>query len=73
MTWLRRYRLWEYFRTSLWIIPAFGMVVALGTIRILRMIEAAMGWTVKRTLAVLLDYVAGAPFKFNGKNGELWL
>src|SRR5512137_226803 len=44
MSWLQRYRLSDYFRRSVWVLPVLGMVVALGAVRILHGIETAMGW-----------------------------
>ncbi len=44
MTWLQRYRLADYIRRSLWILPVCGMVVALGAVRFLHWVEAAMAW-----------------------------
>jgi uncharacterized membrane protein len=44
MTWLQRYRIWVYFRTSIWILPSLGIFIAMGTIRILHGIEVELGW-----------------------------
>jgi hypothetical protein len=44
MTWLQHYRLWQYFASSLWILPTLGMVAAIGAIRFLNTIEMEMGW-----------------------------
>src|SRR5512137_901519 len=44
MSWLQRYRLSDYFRRSVWVLPVLGMVVALGAVRILHGIETAIGW-----------------------------
>ncbi len=44
MSWLQRYRLSDYFRRSIWILPVLGMVLALGGVRILHWTETAMGW-----------------------------
>jgi len=46
MTWLQRYRLSSYVRTSLWFLPALGMILALLAVRLLHGIELAMGWQV---------------------------
>ena len=39
MTWLQRYRLREFFRTSLWIYPMFGMALALVIVRVVYRID----------------------------------
>lgn len=44
MTWLQRYRISNYIRNSIWILPSFGMLVAMATVRILNGIEVEMGW-----------------------------
>jgi uncharacterized membrane protein len=44
MTWLQRYRIRYYVVNSIWIIPLFGMLVALATVPLLHRIEAAAGW-----------------------------
>jgi uncharacterized membrane protein len=67
MTWLQRYRLWQYFRSSIWILPALGIVVALGTVRFLHAIEVAMGWTLEldpSTALTLLGTLASSMFAF---------
>ncbi|MCL4180819.1 MAG: DUF2254 domain-containing protein [Verrucomicrobia bacterium] len=65
MTWLQRYRLSDYFRRSIWILPVLGMVVALGTVRVLHRIETAMGWESAfdpSTTLTLLGTLASAMF-----------
>ena len=42
MTWLQRYRILNYWRNSIWILPSLGMLVAMATVRILHGIEVAM-------------------------------
>src|SRR4051812_25700645 len=44
MTWLRRQRVRHYVGNSIWILPALGMIAALGAVRLLNAIDAAMGW-----------------------------
>src|SRR5512137_416719 len=44
MSWLQRYRISDYLRRSIWILPVLGMAGAMGAIRILHGIETAMGW-----------------------------
>lgn len=65
MTWLQRYRLSEYFRRSLWVLPVCGMVAALMGIRILHAAETAMGWespVAPANVVILLGTLAGAMF-----------
>jgi uncharacterized membrane protein len=67
MTWLQRYRLRQYLKSSLWILPALGIVVALGTVRFLHLIEVATGWTVAvdpSTALSLLGTLAASMFTF---------
>ena len=67
MTWLQRYRLSQYFRSSIWILPALSIVVALGTVRFLHAIEVAMGWTLEldpSTALTLLGTLASSMFAF---------
>jgi uncharacterized membrane protein len=44
MTWLRRHRVRHYVGNSIWILPVLGMVAALGAVRLLNWVDAAMGW-----------------------------
>lgn len=65
MSWLQRYRLSDYFRRSIWILPVLGMVVALGAVRVLHWIETAMGWQSSfdpSTTLTLLGTLASAMF-----------
>ena len=67
MTWLQRYRFRQYFNSSLWIFPAFGMIVALAAVRLLHAIEATLGWTVEvepSTALTLLGTLAASMFSF---------
>jgi uncharacterized membrane protein len=67
MTWLQRYRLWDYFRSSIWILPTLSIVVALGTIRFLHAIEVDMGWKSElepSTALTLLGTLASSMFTF---------
>ena len=58
MTWLQRYRLLNYFRKSIWILPALNMFIAVGTIRILDMIEGQMGLTLEFDPATSITVMA---------------
>ena len=67
MTWLQRYRFRQYFNNSLWVFPAFGMIVALAAVRLLHAIEATLGWTVEvepSTALTLLGTLAASMFSF---------
>jgi uncharacterized membrane protein len=44
MTWLQRHRVRHYVGNSIWILPVLGMVAALGAVRLLNWVDAAMGW-----------------------------
>ena len=44
MTWLQRHRVRHYVGNSIWILPVPGMVAALGAVRLLNWVDAAMGW-----------------------------
>ena len=44
MSWLRRYHLRLFLSNSGWVLPAFSILVALGTVNLLNRLERAMGW-----------------------------
>ncbi|MBV8610987.1 MAG: hypothetical protein JO034_26450, partial [Singulisphaera sp.] len=44
MTWLQRHRVRHYAGNSIWILPVLGMVAAMGAVRLLNWVDAAMGW-----------------------------
>jgi uncharacterized membrane protein len=44
MTWLQRYRLRNYFSTSIWVFPILGALAAIAIVRLLHAIEKEMGW-----------------------------
>lgn len=44
MTWLQRHRVRHYVGNSIWILPVLGMAAALGAVRLLNWVDAAMGW-----------------------------
>jgi uncharacterized membrane protein len=67
MTWLHRYRLTDYFRKSIWILPVLAAVVAIVAVRILHAIEVSMGWASDfdpSTALALLGTLAAAMFTF---------
>ena len=44
MTWIQRYKLRNYVRNSIWILPVFGMLAALASVKSLNWIEQRAGW-----------------------------
>src|SRR5262245_57805896 len=44
MSWLQRYRIRHYIQNSIVVLPVFGIVAALATVRSLHSIEQQMGW-----------------------------
>ncbi len=65
MTWLQRYRLCDYFRRSIWVLPALGMAVALGAVWNLHGIESSLGWELPfdpSTALTLLGTLASSMF-----------
>ncbi|MFI5215035.1 MAG: DUF2254 domain-containing protein [Candidatus Limnocylindria bacterium] len=46
MSWIRRYRIWTFVRSALWLVPLASMFVALAVTAILRQIDHTTGWTV---------------------------
>src|SRR6516162_6133238 len=67
MTWLQRYRIWHYFRHSLWVLPFLSMLAAIVLVRVLHAIEEAMGWQASSdpdTARTLLATLAASMFTF---------
>lgn len=67
MNWLQRYHLSHYFKSSIWVLPVLGIVVALGTVRLLHTIEVALGWQLEvdpSTALTLLGTLAASMFTF---------
>lgn len=67
MSWLLRYRISSYFRTSLWVTSVLGALVALVLVRILHGLEVAMGWESQfnsSTTMTLLATLASSMFTF---------
>ncbi len=65
MSWLQRYRIADFFRRSIWVLPVLGMLMALGAVWILHRIEAAMGWALSfdpSTTLTLLGTLASSMF-----------
>ena len=44
MTWLQRYRVRHYLRSSMWIFPVLSTLAAIGAFRLLHWIELDTGW-----------------------------
>ncbi len=44
MTWIQRYRIRQFMRTSLWILPLFGIVAAFAALDSLQLIDRRLGW-----------------------------
>jgi len=44
MTWLQRYRVLNYLRSSIWILPSLSVFAAMGTVRLLHWIEIDLDW-----------------------------
>ena len=44
MNWLQRYKLRNYVRNSIWILPVFGMAAGLAAVICLHWIEQRAGW-----------------------------
>ncbi len=44
MTWLQRYKLRNYIRDSIWLLPVFGMAAGLSSVLCLHWIEQRAGW-----------------------------
>jgi uncharacterized membrane protein len=67
MTWLQRYQVRHYFRNSIWILPAAGMLVALIAVPLLHRMENAMGWEAAinpETARTVLGTLAASMFTF---------
>src|SRR5580698_2394858 len=67
MTWLHRYRIRNYLRNSIWILPVAAMLLAVVLVRFLHRFEEAMGWESDlnpETVRAVLGTLAGAMFTF---------
>ncbi len=67
MTWLQRYRIRNYFRNAIWILPFLGMPAALVLARLLHGFDEAMGWRAgsdPENARVLLGTLAASMFTF---------
>jgi uncharacterized membrane protein len=45
MSWLQRYRLREFFTTSLWFVPVISMLMGVGVSRVMRIVDELTHWT----------------------------
>ncbi len=67
MTWLQRYRIRNYFRNSIWLLPVAAMVGAVVLVWFLHGFEEAMGWEADLhpdNVRTVLGTLAGAMFTF---------
>jgi uncharacterized membrane protein len=67
VTWLTRYHIRHYVRTSVWVIPVLGMLVALLVAHLLHLLEHTMGWEsaiAPDTAQVVLGTMASSMFTF---------
>ncbi len=67
MTWIQRYRIWQFMRTSLWILPLFGMITAFVVLDSLLLIDRQLGWQSRldpSATVALFATLAGAMLTF---------
>src|SRR5688500_311548 len=67
MTWLQRYRVRHYLRSSVWVLPVIAIVAAMLFVRLLHWLDSAMGWQSgfdADTMRTVLGTLAGAMFTF---------
>jgi uncharacterized membrane protein len=67
MTWLQRYRVRHYVRTSIWLLPVLGAVAALGVVWFLHRVDEVMGWEADfnpDTARTVLGIMAASMFSF---------
>jgi uncharacterized membrane protein len=65
MTWLTRYRTHLYFRYSMWIYPALGILAGWGFLALTAQIDRAMGWQMNvdvNTARLIIGTVTGSMF-----------
>ena len=65
MTWLRRYRIRQYVRDSIWLFPALSIFAGLAAVALLSRLERAFGWEMEvglDTARVIMGTVAGSIF-----------
>jgi uncharacterized membrane protein len=65
MSWLTRYRTYLYFRYSMWIFPAIGLLAGWITLAIVIQIDRAMGWEMNigvDTARLIIGTVTGSMF-----------
>jgi uncharacterized membrane protein len=65
MNWLRRYRIWHYIGSAIWIFPALGILAAMGMVRLLHEIDLDHSWRTPidpETARVVLGTMASALF-----------
>jgi uncharacterized membrane protein len=67
MSWLQRYKLRYYLRSSIWIFPFLGMVAALMLVPLLHGLEQEMGWestVMPETARAILGTMSASMFTF---------
>jgi uncharacterized membrane protein len=67
MTWLQRYRIRHYVANSIWLLPSFSMVAAIGAVRALHWVEDGLGWQSRLhpdTARAVLGTMASSMFTF---------
>jgi hypothetical protein len=67
MSWLQRYHLRHYVQNSVWLLPVFGIVAGLVSVRCLHWLEARAGWQSgfdPDAARALFGTLAGALFTF---------
>src|SRR5579884_3734944 len=67
MTWLQRYRIRQYVRDSIWVLPFLGMLAAIGAAQLFTRAEAAVGWQSSvgpDTAQAVLGTLASSMFTF---------
>lgn len=65
MSWLQRYHVRLYLRNSIWLLPAFSIVLALASVALISRIDQSLGWRVNinpDTARTIIGTVAGSTF-----------
>jgi uncharacterized membrane protein len=67
MTWLQRYRIRQYFKNSIWILPLLSMAAAMGVVRLVSWVDLLLGWEAGLDLGttqMVLGTMASSMFTF---------
>lgn len=65
MSWLQRYHLRLYLRNSIWLLPAFSIVLALASVAVVTRVDRSYGWEMNinaDTARTIMGTVAGSTF-----------